>query len=105
MSHHPMPRIDAHTMHVMPAARYASNPGIADVYEMAAEIPAVLDGVYCYCFCHNTFGHYSLLDCFMDDHAADCDICLREAIMAYQMNQQGSSLDQIRQSVDQQYRT
>jgi hypothetical protein len=103
--HHPTPRIDVHTMHTMPAARYASLPGVPEVYEMAAQIPEILDGIYCYCLCHDTFGHYSLLDCFMSDHAAECDVCLKEAIMAYQMNQQGQSLSQIRQSVDQQYRT
>lgn len=104
-SHHPMPRIDAHTMGVMPAARYAGSPGVADVYEMAAEIPAVLDGIFCYCQCLTNFGHYSLLECFINDHAAACDICMREAILAYQMTSQGQSLDQIRQAVDQQYRT
>jgi hypothetical protein len=104
-SHHPTPRVDVHTMHTMPAARYASMPGVSDVYEMAAAIPEVLDGVYCYCYCHDTFGHYSLLDCFMDDHAAGCDVCLQEAITAYQMTQQGGTLDEIRQTVDQRYRT
>jgi len=105
MGHHPMPRIDAHAMHVMPAARYASSPGVADVYERASEIPAVLDGIYCYCFCHDTFGHYSLLDCFMNDHGAGCDICLQEAILAYEMTSQGASVDDIRQEVDRRYRT
>jgi hypothetical protein len=105
LSHHPMPRIDAHTMGVMPAARYASSPGVADVYEMAAEIPGVLDGMFCYCQCLTNFGHYSLLDCFLGDHAAACDICLREAILAYEMTNQGQSLDAIRQEVDRRYRT
>lgn len=103
--HHPTPRVDVHTMHTMPAARYASYPGVGEVYEMAAAIPEVLDGIFCYCYCHDNFGHYSLLDCFMDDHGAGCDVCLQEAMMAYQMTQQGSSLDQIRQSVDQQFQT
>jgi hypothetical protein len=105
MGHHPTPRVDVHTMHTMPAARYASMPGVSEVYEMAAQIPEILDGIYCYCYCHSTFGHYSLLDCFMSDHGAGCDVCLQEAITAYQMNQQGNSLNQIRQAVDQQYRT
>jgi hypothetical protein len=105
LAHHPMPRIDAHAMHVMPAARYASMPGVGEVYEMAAEMPEMLDGVYCYCFCHNNFGHYSLLDCFLEDHGAGCDICLQEAVLTYEMTNQGNSLDDIRREVDRRYRT
>jgi hypothetical protein len=92
-------------MHVMPAARYASSPGVAEVYEMAAAVPEMLDGVYCFCLCHSTFGHYSLLDCFMSDHGAGCDICLQEAVLTYEMSQQGNSLDDIREEVDRRYRT
>lgn len=105
LGHHPMPRIDAHAMHVMPAARYASSPGVAEVYEMAAEMPEMLDGVFCYCFCHNTFGHYSLLTCFMEDHGAACNICLEEAVLTYEMTNRGESLDAIREEVDRRYRT
>lgn len=103
--HHPMPRVDAPAAHVMPAARYSQTPRVAETYAMAAEIPAVLDGMYCYCLCATTFGHYSLLECFQGDHAAGCDICLNEAVIAYQMTKRGDSLDDIRQAVDQQYRT
>jgi len=104
-SHHPMPRVDAHASHVMPAARYATSPRAAETYAMAAEIPAVLDGIYCYCFCNQTFGHYSLLDCFRDDHGAGCDVCMDEAVIAYEMTKQGDSLGEIRTVVDQRYRT
>jgi hypothetical protein len=102
-SHHPTPRIDAQASQVMPAARYASAPAVADTYRKAAEIVSVLDGLYCYCLCHDTFGHYSLLDCFESDHAASCDVCLREAEIAYEMNRQGRSLDEIRQTIDGMY--
>ena len=101
--HHPTPRADAAQLDMVPAARYAATPGIADVYRMAAEIPEVLDGIFCFCYCHDNFAHYSLLDCFRSDHGAGCDVCLQEAILAYQMTQGGSSLSQIRQAVDQQF--
>ena len=104
-SHHPTPRIDAHASHVMPATRYASTPQVAETYTMAAEIVSVLDGLYCYCLCRETFTHYSLLDCFKDDHAAGCDVCMDEAILAHEMTQQGRSLDDIRTAIDAQYRT
>ncbi len=92
-------------MSLMPAARYAGSPRVAETYELAAEIPAVLDGVYCFCLCHQNFGHYSLLDCFTSDHGAGCNICLDEAVLAYQMTQDGGSLDDIRREVDRRYRS
>jgi len=104
-SHHPTPRLDAHAAHVMPAARYEQSPRVAETYAMAAEMPGMLDGVFCYCYCHNTFGHYSLLDCFMDDHAATCDVCLNEAVITYEMTQRGEPLEAIRTAVDERYRT
>lgn len=105
MSHHPTPRINATQLAVMPAARYSENPRVAQTYTMAAQVPQMLDGVFCYCYCARTFGHYSLLDCFREDHASECDICLNEAMIAYQMTQDGASLDDIRQAVDRQYQT
>ena len=48
---HPEPRAEAHAPHVMPAERYASYVRAEAAYEMAAQIPQVIDGLYCYCFC------------------------------------------------------
>jgi len=103
-SHHPTPRVDVQSMQMMPAARYAASPGVGEVYEMAAEMPHMMDGMYCYCFCNSNFGHYSLLDCFMDDHGAGCDICMREAILTYEMANRGDSLEEIRAEIDRRYR-
>jgi Protein of unknown function with PCYCGC motif len=103
--HHPTPRVNATQLAVMPAARYSQTPRTAQVYQMASEVPQVLDGMFCYCFCARTLGHYSLLDCFREDHAADCDVCQNEAVMAYEMTQRGESIDAIRRAIDQQYRT
>ena len=88
----------------MPAARYVSSPRAAETYQMASEIPAVLDGVFCFCYCHQNFGHYSLLDCFTNDHGAGCDVCLDEAELAYRITQNGGSLDDVRTEVDRRYR-
>ena len=103
-SHHPVPRAESHASHVTPAARYASNPRAAETYALAAEIVSVIDGLYCYCLCRETFGHYSLLDCFKSDHGAGCDVCLAEVELAYQMTEEGRSLDDIRQQIDVRYR-
>ena len=103
-AHHPEPREDVATVEVASSSRYASYPRIAQVYEMAAEIPHVLDGMYCHCDCSLHSNHRSLLTCFEDDHGAACDVCLTEAALAYQMTSEGRSLKEIRKAVDDLYR-
>jgi len=102
---HPEPREHIAHDHVAPAARYASYPRVARTYALVAEIPHVIDGIYCYCACSEHSGHYSLLDCYKDDHAARCDVCLSEADMAHRMHREGKSLDEIRTAIDRLYET
>ena len=104
-SHHPTPRVASAQSQVVPSAQYAQYPRVAQAYEMAAAVPMVLDGLYCYCSCAEHSGHYSLLDCFASDHGARCDVCMSEAAIAYQMSQDGASLDAIRAEVDRTYGT
>lgn len=48
-----------------------SNPFVAGAYQIAEDIPRVLDSVKCYCFCdREPFNHKSLLSCYVDTHAA-----------------------------------
>ena len=48
------------------------DPAIKKAYQIAKEIPWVLDSIYCYCFCKESpaFKHKSLLSCYVDNHAA-----------------------------------
>jgi hypothetical protein len=39
-------------------------------YEIAREIPEVLDRLYCYCRCRENFAHKNLLSCYIDTHAS-----------------------------------
>ena len=97
---HPQPREGITAEKVVAASRYASDPKIARIYEMAAQAPQVLDGLYCHCECSKHADHRSLLTCFESDHGAMCDICLGEAEMAYKMSQEGKSLEEIRAAID-----
>jgi hypothetical protein len=54
-------------------------------YEAARAIPETLAQLPCYCHCDRGFGHKSLHSCFVDDHGANCSICLDEALLAYQL--------------------
>jgi cytochrome c-type biogenesis protein CcmH/NrfG len=42
----------------------------AQAYQVAHEIPRVLERLTCYCGCDKTVGHRNLLDCFLDDHGS-----------------------------------
>lgn len=103
--HHPEPREHIDHTHVAPAERYVAYPRVAAIYDQVAEIPHVVDGIYCFCACSEHSGHHSLLDCFHDDHAAHCDVCLSEAAMAHRMHEDGSTLDEIRTAIDRVYDT
>ena len=75
-----------------------TNKFVAAAYRAANEIPEVLAQQPCYCYCKRR-GHRSLLDCFATKHAADCDICVREAIFAQQEHKLGKSAEQIRAEI------
>lgn len=49
-----------------------TNPMIKQAYQVAKDIPWVLDSIYCFCFCKESpaFRHKSLLSCYVDLHAA-----------------------------------
>ena len=72
-------------------------------YRVAEEISDVIDQLYCYCECDKHSGHRSLLSCFTDNHAANCDICQDEALDAAKMMKQGHSMAEIRSRIDGKY--
>ncbi len=76
---------------------------VATAYRAAREIPEVLDKVYCYCDCELNFGHKSNLSCFVDEHAANCGICLDEALDAFRMVQKDLSVEEIKERIDAKY--
>jgi len=48
-----------------------SDPFVAGMYQVARDIPHVLDSLKCYCYCdRQPFNHISLLSCFVDKHAS-----------------------------------
>ncbi len=69
-------------------------------YQIAQEIPDVIDELYCYCECDKHSGHRSLLSCYTDNHAANCDICQEETLEAAQMMKQGVGMAEIRSRID-----
>lgn len=71
---------------------------VKEAYQTAKEIPSILVQQPCYCYCQRK-GHRGLLDCFKTDHAASCDICVKEALLARRMRRQGKSAEEIRSAI------
>lgn len=72
---------------------FAAVPQIAQTYQIAREMPRELDKQFCYCYCsvNPSFRHKSLLTCYTDGHAAQCGICMREAVETSELTKQGKS--------------
>jgi Protein of unknown function with PCYCGC motif len=76
------------------------NQGIANTYRIAKEIPEVLAQQPCLCGCDTSFeDHRSLLDCYRDQHASTCTICMKEAVLAEKMTKEGHSAGEIRDAI------
>lgn len=83
----------------LPPSRF-QNVGIANSYSVAKEIPEVLAQQPCLCGCDNTSDdHSSLLDCFIDQHASTCMVCMKEAVYASDMTEAGESAEWIRDAI------
>ncbi len=83
----------------LPATDFA-NPGIAKTYRIAGLIPEVLVQQPCLCGCDNkSDDHKSLLDCYKDDHASHCAVCLKEVILADNMTREGKTPKEIREAI------
>jgi Protein of unknown function with PCYCGC motif len=76
---------------------------VREAYEVAANDPALLVQLHCYCGCDKEFGHKSLLDCFRDEHGSKCAICVGEARDAETMANRGVPVEQIRDTLRSRY--
>jgi uncharacterized protein with PCYCGC motif len=70
-----------------------------NIYALAAKEKSVLYQQPCYCRCDKEVGHKSLLDCYVDTHAAHCILCKKEAVFAYTETQAGKTAAQIRKEI------
>jgi hypothetical protein len=102
-STHPEPRASVTNEKVLPDGAYPRTPGAPEAYAAARHAAGTLDGVYCHCDCSKHAGHRSLLSCFESEHGAYCDICMGEAMLASQLADRGTSLQEIRDAIDRQF--
>jgi hypothetical protein len=100
---HPDPRKGITAAKVLKAGELHT-PEAAEYFEMARQIPQVLDGIRCQCGCAVLEGYRSVLSCFEGDGMAQhCQICQGEVKLAYQMHKDGKTLAAIRAAVDKEF--
>lgn len=75
-----------------PAARHA--------YRIAMRIPGLLNQLYCWCGCHDSGLHRSVLACFEDEMAAVCPVSQGTAQMAFELDAQGLRPRAVQAAVD-----
>ncbi|MEK8131474.1 PCYCGC motif-containing (lipo)protein [Paenibacillus filicis] len=85
------------------------------VYQAAGHATDILKWMPCYCGCGESAGHQSNMNCFVkevkpdgsivwDDHGTRCGVCLQIAVKSIKLKQDGKSLLEIRQTIDQTYK-
>jgi len=85
------------------------------VYEVAGSATDIIEWMPCYCGCGESAGHGSNMNCFIDeiredgsvvwdDHSTRCQVCLDTAVESVMMTQEGKTLKEIRDSIDERYK-
>ncbi len=73
-------------------------------YQAVKAIPKTIAQLPCYCYCDEGHGHKSLHSCYEDDHAAQCAVCVDEALLAYRLEKvEKLKPEQIRERIIAQY--
>lgn len=73
---------------------------VRTAYDAAKQYAHVLEEIYCYCRCRENIGHRALVECFETDHAAHCDVCMNEAVIAARMTRDGKTPKEIQTAID-----
>ncbi|MFS0577383.1 PCYCGC motif-containing (lipo)protein [Sporosarcina sp. 179-K 3D1 HS] len=84
------------------------------VYQLAGKSADILEWMPCYCGCGESAGHGNNWNCFVDeiredgsvvwdDHGTRCLVCLETAVKSVQLKQEGKSLKEIRDFIDETY--
>ncbi len=72
-------------------------------YRIAREQAALLERLACYCGCYLSLGHQNALDCFRDRHAEGCEVCLKIARRAEELEHSGYTMEEIKRLIDREF--
>jgi len=85
------------------------------IYQVAGSATDILDYIPCYCGCGESADHKSNKNCFVDeiredgsvvwdDHGTRCQACLEIAVQSVKMTQEGKTLTEVRNFIDETYK-
>jgi len=97
----------------LPAEMRQAPASVREAYQFAGANPEILRSLPCYCGC-GAMGHASNLDCYVseialtgeisyDTHALGCSICVDITQDTMRLLRQGTSLEEIRATIDSTY--
>ena len=72
-------------------------------YQVAKDIPEVLEQLPCFCGCMTSFGHKNNLFCFKDQHGSGCTLCQDIALDARKMHDDGMPIAKIQENIKAKY--
>jgi len=84
-------------------AQFRNDAKAQAAYQVARDMPEVLEQLPCFCGCMAHFGHKNNLFCFSDTHGAGCDLCENIALDARDMHKQGLSTEKIKEKIIERY--
>jgi hypothetical protein len=101
---------------VLPTFLNGQKEEIRLVYQLAGQSTQLLQWIPCYCGCGESVGHTSNMNCFIkevksdgsvvwDDHGTRCGVCLEIAVQSVKMKSEGKTDIEIRQFIDNTYKT
>jgi hypothetical protein len=108
-------REETKSAQVLPQFLDSKHENITAVYAAAAKYKELLEQIPCYCGCNESVAHRDNYDCFIhenkengavvwDDHGTKCEVCLVIASESISQFNEGKSLKEIRQYIDQKYK-
>ena len=103
-AYHPSAPLD---LHVLPAILHGAQLMGSNfrfhwqvrVYQLAAQVPAVIYQLPCNCRCDRALGHTSLHSCYENTHSTECTTCAQEGFYAYYKTKAGWTPAQIRAGI------
>ena len=96
------PANDAKSAQVLSPSLFTDEKARA-AYQVAKDIPEVLEQLPCFCGCMMNMGHKNNLFCFKDQHGSACDICQDIALDARKMHDQGLPIARIQENIRAKY--
>ncbi|GAA0372451.1 PCYCGC motif-containing (lipo)protein [Bacillus horti] len=108
-------REETSAAHILPVFLTDKHEMLQQTYQAVALNQELLEHIPCYCGCGDTVGHKSSLECFVyqqnedgsivwDDHGTKCNVCVEIALRSMVEYNEGKSIAEIRDMIDNSYK-